>query len=304
MNISAEAPATAAFPAEQQQPQQLAACGEWPEVSEVQTPLRGFAGLDAEDVAGCSNSGADGAWPEAAEVQIVDSTGGGQNSWSGGGTGAGPAAGSSRPATAPSQGVRGVSPSSCGPGAGALEGANGDQGCSMTPGGLRGLITDLSWQLTEEVRRREVEEEELEERAADKRRLREELEALQRRRVAMVASAEEANKAAEESMQRHKELLKSQEELQSEVERQEQELQQLREEAKVRNGTGRDWARDGPEKDALVETKLQIAEAYEQLAQVRLQMSMNREGLKRQLSELRAENAKLRSGKRPGRSAA
>ena len=43
---------------------------------------------------------------------------------------------------------------------------------------------------------------------------------------------------------------------------QEKQLEELREEAKARTGQGRDWARDGPEKDALVATKLQIAEAH------------------------------------------
>merc|ERR1711972_1193294 len=86
--------------------------------------------------------------------------------------------------------------------------------------------------------------------------------------------------------------------LRAEVSRQDVELQRLREEARVRSGAGRDWARDGPEKDALVETKMQVAEAHDQLAQVKQQLWLNREGLRRQLADLQAENTRLRTGRR------
>merc|ERR1712083_1217696 len=87
-------------------------------------------------------------------------------------------------------------------------------------------------------------------------------------------------------------------ELRAEVARQDTELQRLREEARGRTGAGRDWARDGPEKDALVETKLQVAEAHDQLAQLKQQLWLNREGLRRQLADLQAENTRLRTGRR------
>ena len=56
----------------------------------------------------------------------------------------------------------------------------------------------------------------------------------------------------------------------------------------------RDWARDGPEKDALVETNLQIAEAHDRLAESHLQQRMNRDGLRKQLETLQQENRRVR----------
>jgi len=163
--------------------------------------------------------------------------------------------------------------------------------------GLRALVAQLSQQLADEVRRRESEEAELETRAAEKNKLLEELEGLRQRRDNAGASAEAALKAAEKTERQHRELAQSHRELRGEVARQEEELQRLNEEARARSGMGRDWARDGPEKDALVETKLQIAEAHDQLAQLKQQLWLNREGLSKQLAELQAENARLRSGR-------
>eukprot|EP00929_Paragymnodinium_shiwhaense_P123552 TRINITY_DN9754_c0_g1_i1.p1 TRINITY_DN9754_c0_g1~~TRINITY_DN9754_c0_g1_i1.p1 ORF type:complete len:816 (+),score=199.81 TRINITY_DN9754_c0_g1_i1:87-2450(+) len=166
---------------------------------------------------------------------------------------------------------------------------------SSSSSGLKGLIAQLSQQLAEEVRRREVEESELEVRAAERKRLREELEALQRRKSAVLANAESAKEAAADSRKQRDELQAAHEELQMEVERQQEELKKLREEASTRKGAGRDWAREGPETDALVETKLQIAEAHDRLAQAKLQLWMNKEGLRKQLADLQAENDKLRA---------
>jgi len=169
--------------------------------------------------------------------------------------------------------------------------------CPESANGLRALITQLSAQLAEEVRRREAEEAELEARAAEKTRLLTELEAHKKRREAAAAAAEAAAGSAEATERQHTELAKAHRELRAEVAKQEEELARLREEAKARSGTGRDWARDGPEKDALVETKLKIAEAHDHLAQMKQQLWLNREGLRKQLSDIQAENARLRSGR-------
>merc|ERR1712176_1523026 len=169
---------------------------------------------------------------------------------------------------------------------------------------FRGLISKLSAELAAEVRRRELEEVQLEARAAEKQRLLEELDALRKRRESVLSDAKAAEKMAAETERQHIELAQQHKELREEVSRQDEELQRLREEACARNGTGRDWARDGPEKDALVETKLQIAEAHDQLAQLKQQLWQNKQGLKMKLSDLQAENARLRSGKRGSSSAA
>ncbi|CAK0876400.1 unnamed protein product [Prorocentrum cordatum] len=165
----------------------------------------------------------------------------------------------------------------------------------QSAGGLRGLIDQLTSQLDEELRRREAEEAELEARAAEKQRLLDELAAVQRRRQAVLAETEEDLAAARDTERQHAELAGALQELRVDCEAKEAELEKLREAARLRDGGGRDWARDGPEKDALVETKLRIAEAHEQLAQMRQQLWLNREGLKRQLAELQAEGAALRA---------
>lgn len=167
----------------------------------------------------------------------------------------------------------------------------------LPAGGLRRFIADLSMQLAEEVKRRQVEEAELERRAAEKRRLLEELEDVRKRRERLLIEQRSHEEAAADIERQHSELAEEHQALRAEVARQESELEKLREEAKARTGHGRDWARDGPEKDALVETKLQIAEAHEELAQLRQQLWLNREGLKRQLAELQAENMRLRTGR-------
>ncbi|OLP84436.1 hypothetical protein AK812_SmicGene34691 [Symbiodinium microadriaticum] len=178
----------------------------------------------------------------------------------------------------------------------------------LPAGGLRRFIADLSMQLAEEVKRRQVEEAELERRAAEKRRLLEELEDVRKRRERLLIEQRSHEEAAADIERQHSELA---EEWQLKLlicdlifpvpvrfsVPEESELEKLREEAKARTGHGRDWARDGPEKDALVETKLQIAEAHEELAQLRQQLWLNREGLKRQLAELQAENMRLRTGR-------
>mmetsp|Transcript_90587 Transcript_90587/g.189450 ORF Transcript_90587/g.189450 Transcript_90587/m.189450 type:complete len:537 (+) Transcript_90587:191-1801(+) len=166
-----------------------------------------------------------------------------------------------------------------------------------TATGLRALIAQLSAQLAEETKRRELEEEELEQRANDKRKLLEELEAHKSRRASADQAADEALKIVERTEKQHRDLAKAHHELRMEVEQQEVELQKLRDEAKARAGGGRDWARDGPEKDALVQTKLQIAEAHDTLAQLKQQWGQNREGLRRQLRQLKEENERLRSGR-------
>merc|ERR1719511_510718 len=102
---------------------------------------------------------------------------------------------------------------------------------------------------------------------------------------------------AAETEQQHSAVAKSHRELRLEITRQEEDLKKAREDARARTGAGRDWARDGPEKDALVETKLQIAEAHDTLAQMKQQLGLNREGLRKQLEELQAENARLRTGR-------
>jgi len=164
-------------------------------------------------------------------------------------------------------------------------------------GGLGDLVAQLTQQLVNETLRRELEEHELNDRGNDERRLRDELETRRARRASVVAAGEEADAAAAEARRQHAELSVVHEETKLEVTRQEAELQELRQAVMARCGpAGRDWARDGPEKDALVETKLQIAEAHERLAHVRLQMRLNREGLQRQLEALRADNIKLRGG--------
>lgn len=165
--------------------------------------------------------------------------------------------------------------------------------------GLRRFIAELSSQLAEEVKRREQEEEELERRAAEKRRLLEDLDLVRKQKEKLDFEQRADEAAAEEIEQQHSKLAEEHQMLRQEVAKQETQLQQLREEAKARTGQGRDWARDGPEKDALVETKLRIAEAHDELAQLRQQLWLNREGLKRQLAELQAENMRLRTGRSP-----
>ncbi|CAE8692923.1 unnamed protein product, partial [Polarella glacialis] len=89
---------------------------------------------------------------------------------------------------------------------------------------------------------------ELERRAAEKKRLLEELEVQRRRRESLTAEQRNDEAAALEIERQHAELAEEHRKLRAEVARQEAELEQLREEAKARNGAGRDWARDGPEK--------------------------------------------------------
>merc|ERR1712113_513206 len=139
-------------------------------------------------------------------------------------------------------------------------------------------------------KRRESEEAELETRAMEKQKVLDELEAVKKRRESVQADADAADNMAVDTEKQHAELSQLHKELRAEVARQDIELQRLREEARVRTGAGRDWARDGPEKDALVETKLQVAEARDQLAQLKQQLWMNREGLRRQIADLQAEN--------------
>lgn len=127
--------------------------------------------------------------------------------------------------------------------------------------GLRRFIAELSSQLAEEVKRREQEKEELERRAAEKRRLLEDLDLVRKQKDKLDFEQRADEAAAEEIEQQHSKLAEEHQMLRQEVAKQETQLQQLREEAKARTGQGRDWARDGPEKDALVETKLRIAEA-------------------------------------------
>lgn len=212
----------------------------------------------------------------------------------------------SSPTAAPSAVLEGSRPSSSSQAASSSEALNEDAsapGCDNTlevpAGGLRRFMADLAKQLEEEVRRRESEEAELERRAAEKKRLLEELDTQRKRREALLVEQKDDDRTATEIEKQHTELAEEHQRLRSEVARQETELEQLREEVKVRTGAGRDWARDGPEKDALVETKLRIAEAHDELAQMRQQLWMNREGLKKQLSDLQAENMRLRTGRSP-----
>lgn len=160
-------------------------------------------------------------------------------------------------------------------------------------GGLMELVDQLTQQLSNETLRREHEESELQERRREEVRMREELEARRLRRADVRAAAEDAAKAAAEAKRQHGELIVTHAVTQKEVSQHEAELKELQKAALARSG--RDWARDGPEKDALVQTKLQIAEAHDLLAQVRLQLRLNRDGLRRQLSELQAENCRLRA---------
>lgn len=203
----------------------------------------------------------EGQWPEATEVQTA-------------GQGARP-----RATTAPTGGYPASS--------GGTTSASPEPAC-----GLLDLVDQLSQQLTNETMRRDAEEAELEERRQDEKRLREELQAKRQRRSDVLAAAEAAAKAAEETQRQHAELAETHERTKAEVEQHEKELNELRAAAKAR--TGRDWARDGPEKDELVKTKLSIAEAHDRLAHVRLQLRLNRDGLRLQLRTLQEENDRLR----------
>eukprot|EP00931_Biecheleriopsis_adriatica_P031884 TRINITY_DN1864_c0_g2_i1.p1 TRINITY_DN1864_c0_g2~~TRINITY_DN1864_c0_g2_i1.p1 ORF type:complete len:391 (+),score=148.86 TRINITY_DN1864_c0_g2_i1:60-1232(+) len=227
---------------------------------------------------------ATGDWPEAAVVtESPKAASSGSSSW--------PEAAQASPGSEAKGGYGSASSSSSGPVPGSGE--------KPTPAGVRRFIADLSQQLEEEVRRREMEEEELERRAAEKRRLLEELEAQTRRRDTLTAEQRADEISAAEIERQHAGLAEEHQALRAEVAHQEQELEKLREDARARNGAGRDWARDGPEKDALVETKLLIAEAHDELAQLRQQLWLNREGLKKKLSDLQAENMRLRTGRSP-----
>jgi hypothetical protein len=202
---------------------------------------------------------AGGQWPEATEIQAT-------------GTGT-----RSRASTAPTGGYPASSVGSVAP---------------EPAGGLLDLVAQLSQQLANETLRRDAEEAELEERRRDEKRLREELQAKRQRRSDVLAAAEAAKEAAEETRRQHAELAETHERTKAEVEEHEHELSELRAAAKAR--TGRDWARDGPEKDELVKTKLSIAEAHDRLAHVRLQLRLNRDGLRLQLRTLQEENDRLR----------
>eukprot|EP00927_Polykrikos_kofoidii_P060621 TRINITY_DN55561_c0_g1_i1.p1 TRINITY_DN55561_c0_g1~~TRINITY_DN55561_c0_g1_i1.p1 ORF type:complete len:779 (-),score=212.56 TRINITY_DN55561_c0_g1_i1:44-2380(-) len=249
------------------------ASGAWPQAAYSVSSGGGDVG-----VAGASASGNGGSdWPEAT-YSVATSTS------LGGGSGAGSGAG----------GCGGSWPEAVSRNPGSSEG--GAAGGSPTKG-LRGLVSQLNFQLMEEVSRREKEEEELEERTREKKALLEELEQLRRRRANVASSAEAAAEAALEAQKQREELVKSKEDLTAEIARQAEELNRLHLEAEQRSGVGRDWARAGPETDALVETKLQLAEANDRLAQARLQLWLNKEGLKKQLSELQAENAALRGSR-------
>merc|ERR1712157_582623 len=104
-----------------------------------------------------------------------------------------------------------------------------------------------------------------------------ELDAVKKRREAVQSDADAADNLAADTERQHTELAQLHKDLRAEVAKQDVELQRLREEARIRTGAGRDWARDGPEKDALVQTKLQVAEAHDQLAQIKQQLWLNRE---------------------------
>eukprot|EP00933_Yihiella_yeosuensis_P006233 TRINITY_DN11092_c0_g2_i4.p1 TRINITY_DN11092_c0_g2~~TRINITY_DN11092_c0_g2_i4.p1 ORF type:complete len:269 (+),score=88.48 TRINITY_DN11092_c0_g2_i4:430-1236(+) len=172
---------------------------------------------------------------------------------------------------------------------------SGTDDVPASAGGLRRFVSELSRQLAEEVRRRETEEAELERRALEKKKLLEELDSLRRRREQFLGEDQDDQRAAAEMKRQHAELAEEHRKLRATVAQQEEELEKMREEAKIRTGAGRDWARDGPEKDALVATKLQIAEAHDELAQLRQQLWLNREGLRKKVVDLQTENARLRA---------
>eukprot|EP00928_Gymnodinium_smaydae_P001990 TRINITY_DN10706_c0_g1_i1.p1 TRINITY_DN10706_c0_g1~~TRINITY_DN10706_c0_g1_i1.p1 ORF type:complete len:439 (-),score=107.36 TRINITY_DN10706_c0_g1_i1:105-1421(-) len=242
-----------------------------------------ISGVDAAaptavPVAGCAGD----AWPEAAEVQAPVS----RCASAAGSSGTG---GENAAAAASNCANEGFG---LGFGSSNLNSAHG----GFAPAGLRGLIAQLQAQLAEEARRREVEEDELESRAAEKAAIQAEIEAQRKRRAVAEGAAAAAEQTAREIEAEREELSRAHESVREGIGRQEEELRRLREEARVRDGDGRDWARDGPEKDALVATKLQIAEAHDQLAQLRQQLWLNREGLRRQLAELRAEHGGLQLG--------
>eukprot|EP00913_Durusdinium_trenchii_P007555 g7099.t1 len=179
-------------------------------------------------------------------------------------------------------------------------GASSSLGVDKAAPGLRRFIAELSTQLAEEVKRREVEEEERTCSGCGSSCARwKELDMVKKQKEKLEIEQRADEAAAAEIEQQHSKLAEEHRALRQEVAKQEEELEQLRAEAKARTGQGRDWARDGPEKDALVETKLRIAEAHEDLAQLRQQLWLNREGLKRQLAELQAENMRLRTGRSP-----
>jgi len=213
-------------------------------------------------------------WPVATDVDDNDESGGRAATWSSspgvhrsGGAGY-PGSSSSAQRTAPD--ITGAEP----------------------PGGLLDLVAQLSQQLANETLRRDAEVAELEERRRDEARLRAELQAKRQRRADVLLAAEGAARASEETQRQHAELAEAHERTKCEVAKHEAELTELREAARARSG--RDWARDGPEKDALVETKLSIAEAHDRLAHVQLQLRLNRDGLRRQLTSLQTENSRLR----------
>lgn len=217
-----------------------------------------------------------GSWPEAVEVA--------GDPW--------PEAAEVEPQAAIGRGWAASSPVAAN-GYPASRGAESAGGSEPPSSGLMELVAQLSQQLANETLRRDAEEQELEERRKDDARLREELQAKRQRRADVIAATEGAARAAEETRRQHSELAVAHERTKQEVATHEASLSELREAARAKNG--RDWARDGPEKDALVETKLSIAEAHDRLAHIQLQLRLNRDGLRRQLHELQAENCRLRA---------
>uniref|UniRef100_A0A7S1F6N4 Uncharacterized protein n=1 Tax=Noctiluca scintillans TaxID=2966 RepID=A0A7S1F6N4_NOCSC len=155
---------------------------------------------------------------------------------------------------------------------------------------LKELMLQLSGQLEMEKRRCVDEQSELAASEAEERGLREELAALQRSREVATAATNAAEQAVRETLRQHTELSELHETITEEAAAQEAKSKELRLAAQG----SRDWARDGPEKDALVETNLQIAEAHDRLAESHLQQRMNRDGLRKQLDTLQQENRRLR----------
>jgi len=251
-----------------------------------------------------------GSWPEAAEVGIANSSSGlpsavpasvsisafGSLTGSGDGRASLGANASVVPGADGGPVLAGAEVCTGAGGATADEAAGAPSGARAPPHeGLTDLVVQLRSQVASAMRKRQDDEGELREREQDERHLREELAALRRRREAAVDGAEASSLVAARMQQEHDELREIHTATSAKTSEQEIELHEHREIAIKRAAEYRaSWAREGPEKDALVMTKLQIAEAHERLNEVRHQLRTNKDGLGRQLSQLRAEAAMLR----------
>merc|ERR1711939_279510 len=88
------------------------------------------------------------------------------------------------------------------------------------------------------------------------------------------------------------ELTQAQAELAPKLQEQGEKLREYEEAMRVRQDF--EWAREGPEKDALVGTKVELAQLHEHLDETRMKMQLNLRGMRTQAEELRSENLKLR----------